>query len=304
MRSSSVQRAVLARAIDYAGLFPPATLSLAEAVRNYALYATSDESWALGRFVLPVSRIDDFEVALGQVEADDAGFPWSLAAVCGSDVRSDARRIERFNQANGAVARVDTVECRTAGIDEIKALALAFPSLNRFAEIATGELAGELFQAVAQTGSHAKIRTGGVILGAVPPSLAVLNFILGCKKAGVAFKATAGLHHLVRGSYRLTYESESPSGVMFGYLNVIGAAAAAFSARSEAEIRSILEAEDPGTLILDDRGLEWSGVSVSLDEIERTRSDFMLGFGSCSFREPMDEMVAMVERTMSSPGGK
>ena len=47
------QKALLAGLIDYAGLFPPAALSMEEAVRNYARYREGEHAWMLGRFVVP-----------------------------------------------------------------------------------------------------------------------------------------------------------------------------------------------------------------------------------------------------------
>jgi hypothetical protein len=50
--------------IDYAGLFPPASLSMEEAVRNYARYREGEHAWMLGKFVVPQARAhevpDDF----------------------------------------------------------------------------------------------------------------------------------------------------------------------------------------------------------------------------------------------------
>ena len=43
--------------IDYAGLFPPANLSLDAAIKNYANYMNSQDSWMLGPFILPVSQL-------------------------------------------------------------------------------------------------------------------------------------------------------------------------------------------------------------------------------------------------------
>ena len=45
--------------IDYAGLFPPANLSLDAAIENYAQYINSEDSWMLGPFILPVSKLDE-----------------------------------------------------------------------------------------------------------------------------------------------------------------------------------------------------------------------------------------------------
>ncbi len=49
-------RALLEHLIDYAGLFPPAALSMQDAVRNYARYREGEHAWALGRFIVPKER--------------------------------------------------------------------------------------------------------------------------------------------------------------------------------------------------------------------------------------------------------
>ena len=48
-------KTLLTGAIDYAGLFPPSQLSMEEAVMNFAKYRRSEESWMLGRFIVPVA---------------------------------------------------------------------------------------------------------------------------------------------------------------------------------------------------------------------------------------------------------
>src|SRR6266404_3557620 len=52
-------RALLARSVDYAGLFPPATLALETALKNYATYLRSSDAWTLSTFVLPVGKFAD-----------------------------------------------------------------------------------------------------------------------------------------------------------------------------------------------------------------------------------------------------
>ena len=52
-------RALLSGIVDYAGLFPPAGLDMATAVRNYADYRDDDASWMLGRFVAPAAKLDE-----------------------------------------------------------------------------------------------------------------------------------------------------------------------------------------------------------------------------------------------------
>ncbi|HEX7809870.1 MAG TPA: hypothetical protein VF608_14135, partial [Thermoanaerobaculia bacterium] len=49
-------RTLLTELIDYAGLFPPAALTMQDAVRNYARYRDGEYSWALGKFIVPQER--------------------------------------------------------------------------------------------------------------------------------------------------------------------------------------------------------------------------------------------------------
>src|SRR5438309_8673769 len=52
-------RALLSGVIDYAGMFPPAQLSLDQSIHNYARYRQEPESWMLGRFVCPAVRLGE-----------------------------------------------------------------------------------------------------------------------------------------------------------------------------------------------------------------------------------------------------
>jgi len=64
------RRELLRGLIDYAGLFPPASLALPDAVRNYQKYRDGPNAWMLARFVIPAALV-------GQAPAD---FPLSVIA--------------------------------------------------------------------------------------------------------------------------------------------------------------------------------------------------------------------------------
>jgi hypothetical protein len=55
--------ALLENLIDYAGLYPPASLPLPEVIRNYERYLASPDAWMLNRLVLPIAKLH--EVQLG-----------------------------------------------------------------------------------------------------------------------------------------------------------------------------------------------------------------------------------------------
>jgi hypothetical protein len=77
-------RALLRNLIDYAGLYPPAALSLPVALTNYEQYLASPENWILNRLVLPATKIDDVEIA-----AD-----WRITLLVDSEPGSLPRQVE------------------------------------------------------------------------------------------------------------------------------------------------------------------------------------------------------------------
>lgn len=288
-------RSLLAGAIDYAGLFPPATLGMADAVRNYASYAASDDRWALGRFVVPVQRLDEFAGAWSELPEFSADISWRLAVSLGTDIEGDGARVAAFNERHTGQVLVDAVEARASEANDVRRLAEAVPPrIERFAEMPNGIDLDAALRVARQTGTAAKIRTGGVIPGAVPAPAAVIDFFEACQRAGVRLKATAGLHHPTRGTYRLTYEPDSPTGVMFGYLNVFLAATVIHAGGPASEATVVLTA-DRDSLRIDDRGFQWAGVRIPTAAITAAREGFITGFGSCSFREPIDELASLAE---------
>ena len=141
-----------------------------------------------------------------------------------------------------------------------------------------------LLDAIAARGLHAKIRTGGITPDAFPAIDDIAGFLRACKAKGVAFKATAGLHHPLRCVKPLTYEPNAPTGTMHGFINVFLAAALLDHADE------VLAEADPRAFAFDDDGVSWRGHSVSTEELIAMRRDFATSFGSCSFEEPIGDL--------------
>ena len=70
--------ALLARSVDYAGLFPPCSLALEPAIRNQASYTRTDDAWMLGSFVLPIAK---FEEAKSYLSAFDQKHSLCISAL-------------------------------------------------------------------------------------------------------------------------------------------------------------------------------------------------------------------------------
>jgi hypothetical protein len=112
---------------------------------------------------------------------------------------------------------------------------------------------------------------------------------------GVVFKATAGLHHALRGAYRLTYAPDAASAPMYGYLNVLLATAALQAGASAAEAETLLTLADPAALVLHDGTVTWGGHEFTVSQLHATRAR-LVSFGSCSFQEPVEEFDALATR--------
>ncbi len=291
---------LLADIVDYAGLFPPAKLPMDESVQEYAAYLTDAHRFMLGRFVVPAVRLDEFDVAAtAYLPAFESNAPWLLSALMGPDLATDARLIDEFNarHLNSTGQRrafIDSVELRAASLAEVEDALHKIPAgVHAFIEVPIDEDPTKLIEAIGHGGAKAKVRTGGITADAFPPPSDVARFIEVCRDLRVGFKATAGLHHPVRAEYRLTYEPNPPFGVMYGYLNVFGAALIAWSGAPGSLILDALTETDINAFSFDETGMTYRGLTVPNAIITEMRSSFAASFGSCSFREPVDDLTAL-----------
>jgi hypothetical protein len=292
-------RAFLAEIIDYAGLFPPASLPMGAVVSNYAEYLAGPDRDLLGRLVVPAARLTEFAEAARDFLPRNGSAPWRLSVLAGDQTASDARSILEFNsihaeRSSNGHAVCDSVEMHARQSGDVARAGRCFPGwLRMFFEIDTGADHAPLIREVARQKAAAKIRTGGVTEAAFPASARVVDFIAECHRAGVPFKATAGLHHLIRSDYPLTYEPDSPCATMYGYLNLFFSAAFIRNGMPEAQATMLLEEQSPGAFEVTNDGISWRGHMLSNTDLQATRAHFALSFGSCSFREPVDEARAL-----------
>jgi hypothetical protein len=120
-----------------------------------------------------------------------------------------------------------------------------------------------------------------------------MRFLAACVKLGVPFKATAGLHHAWRGAYPLTYDTGCASATMYGFLNVLLAAALLSDGVGIDEAARALDDDARRETIADEDGLTVFGHRLTRVRLAATRERLALAIGSCSFAEPVDELRAL-----------
>lgn len=308
-------RALLEGLIDYAGLFPPAELTLQAAVEEYSALRTSEDAWALGRFLLPVSRLDDLE-PFGEVYLR-GGPPWQFSillrggetASLAHSLREDLRAIDAFQGSHGGRVQVGVVELRMPAV-----VAEEGAEADRWLDILGEETKGRRLAVFVEPvrssrwepaflhaarglarlrdaslgPSHGfKLRCGGVTAEAFPDTRQVAHAILLCRDHRVPFKATAGLHHPFR-------HFHEPLGVhMHGFINVFAGSLLATTGLREPGLTALLGEEHPEAFRFQDDALVWSGREISTREIRDLRQGMVTTFGSCSFAEPRNDLGAL-----------
>ena len=291
--------ALLEGLVDYAGLFPPANENMRQALAGYASYLTGSDRSALGRLIVPRSRLEEFEDAAAEfLPRHPEAAPWKLSVIATGDIGAAASAIASFNRRHSdtkeGLALIDVAELKASSPSEIERQRSALPALcTCYFEIPLDGDLPAMLKSLVRVRSRAKIRTGGVTPDAFPSADAIINFLVASHREGVPFKATAGLHHPVRGAYRLTYEPGGASGTMYGFLNLFLAAGLIAAGGDRDDARAILEESDAGAFSFSDDAIGWRGHRFDVSQIRALRRGFAISFGSCSFREPVDELESL-----------
>jgi hypothetical protein len=274
-------RALLSSIVDYAGLFPPAQLDLKSAIETYHQARSSPENWMLGHFVIPASRWPE----LWEFTGDLKSFSFSL--ILSRQWKAELEQI--------ASDRIASLEFPPLPPHEIKdALSYVSSQVDVFFEIPFNVDLSDYLPIFKSSQAGIKIRTGGITQDFFPIVGKLTEFILSLATHQISFKATAGLHHPLPGQFPLTYEPNSDSAQMHGFLNIAIASALAYHHKlTESDVLEILKTTLPEAFQFTDDSVSWRDRSLNLAEIETARQQFFRSFGSCSFHEPVTDLKTL-----------
>ena len=300
---ATARSAFLAGLIDYAGLFPPESRDMAAAVEGYR-DARALQSWMVNRFICPDRRLEELAAHLTDVPE-----PWPLAVTISppfgdwsKGLADEARSLAVVELALRDAGRFELAEVRIppelvgepalgAKVASVRASLDALFDAVLFEVTLADDWPQSLLhqmQAIAEAGAGAKIRCGGATVEDFPSAEQVAEFIATALHLGVPFKATAGLHHPLR-----HWDSE-PGVMRHGFLNVVGASVLARSLDiGPTELIEVVAEVEAEAFELTDLAFRWRHRAVTVDEIRHGRQEAMLGYGSCSFTEPVADLVEL-----------
>ena len=154
-------RVAFAHVIDYAGLYPPASLPLDEVIERYTRYHAGPMSWMLGRLILPADRLSEATAAIAAAsEPPLPASPWPVSVLVGRLEAAEAA--VALAAATGSALSVASIEAvAVTRAVEATAIASAFPpGVERFIEIPIDPNPAPLLSAIAAAECLAKVRTG------------------------------------------------------------------------------------------------------------------------------------------------
>lgn len=307
----TADRALLAELIDYAGLFPPASLDLGAAVAEYRAARAGSHGWMLGRFICPASRLEDLAARL--VTTMESGEePWRISVIFDGESAPAAALAQAFDREMSPAAAVTLLEVPLPAeasdgtplpdvVEQVRPLAQAALSVSvqatPFFEIARTEAwetglsiatgAIDALRTAANRHMGAKLRCGGLEPSAFPTPEQVARFITACRLRDLPFKATAGLHHPVR------HRDADLAVMRHGFLNLLVAAAFANEGVTEAVLVEIIEETDPEAFSIGASSVRWRDREIGVAGVRAVRSAQFAAYGSCSFDEPVGDLVAL-----------
>ena len=275
--------ALLAGLFDYAGLYPPASLGLRSAANNYIEYSRGKHAAFLGRFIINAERLDELRTVAG-----DALGQFRISAIV-----ADAGGLDTVADEIRKGMPIGTIEIKCAP-EDIAQIAPQIPKeLTAYFEVAANAGGLRALRSILGTGARAKIRMGGVVPEAIPSAFDAAEMVGTLAQLPLAFKATAGLHHPVRSRRALTYQPQSPSGTMHGFMNLCCAAAVGYFGGNSTDAENLLQEENTSAWQVGADAIQWRDLTWTTGQLATLRRDFFQSIGSCSFEEPMHDLESL-----------
>lgn len=305
---------LLHHCLDFAGVFPPASLPVPEALRVFSTERHADSAGLLARFVCPISRLEDL-VAAHVVQPAVPALVVSVLPRGGrtpgeflASLEADLTIIQRVRASHPEHLRIDTVELRVpAEVDSpatLRRLLAAVDALvvrhedaakQVFLEMAPCPALPHLIAAIAEHVANGqrpttpafgyKLRTGGSGSASAPSAAAVAEAISAAATHGLPMKCTGGLH---RPLCSLADEQGAPA---HGFVNLLIASALAEHVEgAPADLAAILGETEAEAFTFTATAIHWRGLEVPAAAVTRARRKLLVAFGSCFADTPRREL--------------
>lgn len=306
------------RLLDYAGLFPPTTLSLQNSLMNFAEYRHHNQKDWLGKFILPVKKIDETISLLSNQNifssfGNKAQFSVILSncetlSEFQSYLQNDLTSINRLIKKFGEFIDIQSFEIlppkevfssgKTNSMrDFLFDLSENFIENNIkadfYCELPFSENLDEYVTIIKRHNKNiskfqfsVKIRTGGVTPQQIPSSKEIINAILLFAEHKLPLKATAGLH--------VPVPNDNPhvGARLHGFLNIFSCLLLCYDEQklNSQELEKIITTYSYPDFKFSETGLHVGDRFISNENMLKLRKHYIKSFGTCSFIEPIEHL--------------
>lgn len=273
---------LLSALVDDAGLFPPESLPMADALARHRADEAAGHLMLSHRFLCPASRIGELRTEWARLAADRSVGPLRLGVILDTGIGGlFAARAEIDQDPLLALEMFEAAMPSAAGV--AVAMDNAFVGVRQ-AVFIEGPRRPDWVKTVAAADPvdglrGAKVRCGGARAELFPTPEELAAFVCACFEHSVPFKATAGLHGAVR------HRDDETGFVHHGFLNLVLAAVAAAMGASVGDVTMVLACTDGPALADEARAV--SGRALSAARL------LFRAYGSCSTSEPREEAAAL-----------
>jgi len=264
--------AVVAGLCDDAAVFPPGLAPLPDAVHAHQQRHDRWYAGLVGPLVLAESALPQLgtlvrpEIPL-RLSVTLPGGPAGLPGVFGAAAELPVELSSVEVVVPEGVGAAEFFERLAAGVGERE--------LDVYVEVPRDGRGPEIIDGL-QGRYRAKFRTGGVRAELYPSVDELAASIAAAVRAGIPFKATAGLHHALR-------NTDPETGfVQHGFLNLLVATDALLAGGSAADAAALLAERDGATV----------AARVLAVDAPAARAAFT-SFGTCSVTEPLAELIEL-----------
>ncbi|MEJ7794340.1 MAG: hypothetical protein WKF50_02225 [Nocardioides sp.] len=258
--------------VDDAAIFPPGDSPLPEAVSAHVARRGEWYADLVGSFVVTDVKVPEIDeplrvsvVVTGGAGAIEGAL--KLAAKGGHEVAGVEIALRDLDDLAGNARRV-AAAADANGLDP----ELVYVEVPHVSDTSSWLRAADV---VAEAGMRLKFRTGGLEEHAFPHPHALARWMDAALDRETPFKCTAGLHNAVR-------HVAAGGFAHHGFLNVLLATIRAFDGAAPDDVAALLDERDPDVLVAAARD----------EDLVRGRRWFT-SFGSCSVREPLDDLTAL-----------
>ncbi|MBX2863632.1 MAG: hypothetical protein KTR27_08755 [Leptolyngbyaceae cyanobacterium MAG.088] len=305
-------RLLLSTLLDYTGLLSSTAPALPTAVAAYERYSASSHRWMLGRLVLPLSQLSQFEDCLDHLDRTYSAAFWPLSIV----LEPSHQALDRLapwlkKQDRFTISALEFKLGNTEANCQVSASAIASllphlpPHSDLFFDVPLDTSLPTYLDVLQGTRAAVNIYTGGLTKTHSPNSKTLAQGIVACANAHIPFKTTP-----VSACHPLANWQTLSNGTAIatpGFLNIALAAACAYGyGVTAAEIETILQINTPENLIFSAQEIICHSPFYSqeatlsnvvrhlpLEVLANVRSRYFLGVSSYSFQTPIADLCRL-----------